>query len=209
MSISHARISRCVIALQFAYQFPERTERLVLVSSGGLGREVSLLLRAAALPGSEVALRFMNPRWLGRAAGAVGWAGSRLGLRTGHGLGAMLQGYLSLSDGESRAAFLHSLRAVIDPRGQRVSGHDRLYLAARLPTLLVWGGRDRVIPVAHARVAHDAMPGSRLELFERAGHFPHLDDPDRFAAVLGAFLAETEPGRLDAATLRDEMRGRG
>src|ERR687894_1127445 len=197
------------IAMQFAYQFPERTERLVLVSSGGLGREVNLILRAAALPGSEVALRFMNPRWLGRAAGAVGWAGSRLGLRTGHGLGAMLQGYLSLSDGESRAAFVHSLRAVIDPRGQRVRGHDRLYLAARLPTLLVWGGRDRVIPVAHARVAHDAMPGSRLELFERAGHFPHLDDPDRFAAVLGAFLAETEPGRLDAATLRDEMRGRG
>ena len=192
--------------MQFAYQFPERTERLVLVSSGGLGREVNLLLRAAALPGSEYALRFLSPRWLGKAAGGVGWAGSRLGLSTGRDLGEMFQGFLSLSDGESRAAFVHSLRAVIDPGGQRVSGHDRLYLAAGLPTLLVWGERDPVIPVEHARAAHAAMPGSRLELFPDAGHFPHMDDSPRFAAVLGAFVAETEPGQLDAATLRDQLR---
>jgi pimeloyl-ACP methyl ester carboxylesterase len=194
------------IAMQFAYQFPERTERLVLVSSGGLGREVNLLLRAAALPGSEWALRFLSPRWLGRAAGGVGWAGSRLGLRTGRDLGEMLHGYLSLSDGETRAAFVHSLRAVVDPGGQRVNGHDRLYLAAQLPTLLVWGERDSVIPVAHGAEAHAAMPGSRLELFRDAGHFPHLDDSARFAAVLEAFLAETEPGQLDAETLRDQIR---
>jgi len=194
------------IAMQFAYQFPERTERLVLVSSGGLGREVNLLLRAAALPGSEYALRFLSPRWLGKAAGGVGWAGSRLGLSTGRDLGEMFQGFLSLSDGESRAAFVHSLRAVIDPGGQRVSGHDRLYLAAGLPTLLVWGERDPVIPVEHARAAHAAMPGSRLALFPDAGHFPHMDDSARFAAVLGAFVAETEPGQLDAATLRDQLR---
>jgi len=194
------------IAMQFAYQFPERTERLVLVSSGGLGREVSLLLRAAALPGSELALRFLAPRWLGRAAGGVGWAGSRIGLKPGRDVGEMFQGFLSLSDRETRAAFVQSLRAVVDTGGQRVNGHDRLYLAAGLPTLLVWGERDPVIPVDHAHGAHAAMPGSRLELFPDAGHFPHMEEPERFAAVLEAFLAETEPGRLDAATLREQIR---
>ena len=136
----------------------------------------------------------------------MGWAGSRLGLSTGRDIGEMFQGFLSLSDRESRAAFVHSLRAVIDPGGQRVSGHDRLYLAAGLPTLLVWGERDPVIPVEHARAAHAAMPGSRLELFPDAGHFPHMDDSARFAAVLAAFVAETEPGVLDAVTLRDQLR---
>src|SRR5215204_7072721 len=80
------------IAMQFAYQFPERSERLVLVASGGLGREVHLLLRAAALPGSEFALRFLAPRWLGRAAGGVGWAGSRIGFKPGRDVGEMFQG---------------------------------------------------------------------------------------------------------------------
>src|SRR5215208_4173551 len=194
------------IAMQFAYQFPERTERLVLVSSGGLGREVNLLLRAAALPGSEFALRFLAPRWLGRAAGGVGWAGSRIGFKPGRDVGEMFQGFLSLSDRETRAAFVQSLRAVVDTGGQRVNGHDRLYLAAGLPTLLVWGERDPVIPVGHAHGAHAAMPGSRLELFREAGHFPHMEEPERFAAVLEGFLAETEPGRLDAATLREQIR---
>jgi pimeloyl-ACP methyl ester carboxylesterase len=118
----------------------------------------------------------------------------------------MFQGFLSLSDGETRAAFVQSLRAVVDTGGQRVNGHDRLYLAARLPTLLVWGERDPVIPVEHARAAHAAMPGSRLEVFPDAGHFPHMDEPERFATVLEAFLAATEPGRLDAATLREQIR---
>jgi pimeloyl-ACP methyl ester carboxylesterase len=193
------------IAMQFAYQFPERTERLALVSSGGLGREVSLLLRAAALPGSELALRFLAPRWLGRAAGGVGWAGSRIGLRPGRDAGEMLQGFLSLSDRETRAAFVQSLRAVVDTGGQRVNGHDRLYLAALIPTLLAWGDRDPVIPVDHAHAAHAAMPGSRLELFPDAGHFPHMEEPERFAAVLEAFLAETAPARLDAASLRRQI----
>src|SRR5215210_4823079 len=139
------------VAMQFAYQFPERTERLALVSSGGLGREVNLLLRAAALPGAELVLPLLVPGWLGAAVGRIGWAGSRLGLRPRLDLGEMLRGFLSLNDAEARAAFLHSLRAVVEPGGQRVSGHDRLYLAAHLPTLLVWGERDPVIPAAHGR----------------------------------------------------------
>jgi pimeloyl-ACP methyl ester carboxylesterase len=197
------------IAMQFAYQFPERTERLVLVSSGGLGREVSVLLRAAALPGAELVLPFLVPSWLERAVGGVGRAGARIGLRASADVGELVRGFLSLSDAESRAAFLHTLRAVIDPLGQRVSGHDRLYLAEELPTLLVWGERDPIIPAAHGRTAHAAMPGSRLELFERSGHFPHQDDALRFVELLRGFVAGTEPARLDAETLRERIRAGG
>src|SRR5215213_279825 len=179
------------VAMQFAYQFPERTERLALVSSGGLGREVSILLRAAALPGAELVLPFLVPGWLARAVGGLGWAGARVGLRPSQDLGELVRGFLSLNDAEARAAFLHTLRAVIDPGGQRVNGHDRLYLAENLPTLLVWGRRDPIIPVAHGVGAHAAMPGSRLEVFERSGHFPHLDDPVHFVELLREFVAGT------------------
>jgi pimeloyl-ACP methyl ester carboxylesterase len=194
------------VAMQFAYQFPERTRRLVLVSSGGLGREVNVLLRAAALPGAELVLPLLAPGWLGRAVDGASWAGARLGLRARRDLEEMVRGFVSLSEASARAAFLHTLRAVIDPGGQRVSGRDRLYLTANLPTLLVWGERDPIIPVAHAHAAHAAMPGSRLEVFGASGHFPHMDDAARFVAVLDEFLATTEPARLDPETLRERIR---
>jgi pimeloyl-ACP methyl ester carboxylesterase len=193
------------VAMQFSYQFPERTQRLVLVSSGGLGREVNLLLRAAALPGAELVLPFLVPSWLGRAVGGAGWAGARLGLRARPDLGEVVRGFLSLNDAEARAAFLHTLRAVIDPGGQRVSGHDRLYLASNLPTLLVWGERDPIIPVAHALAAHEAMPGSRLEIFSASGHFPHMEDTVGFVEVLRDFLDTTEPAKLDPESLRTRI----
>ena len=194
------------IAMQFAYQFPERTSRLVLVSSGGLGREVNLLLRAATLPGAEIVLPVLAPRWLGWVLGRAERAGARLGLRAGPDLAEVLRGFVSLTDTSARSAFLHSLRAVVDPLGQRVSGHDRLYLAANLPTLVVWGERDPVIPAEHGRAAHEAMPGSRFVVFHDAGHFPHLNDPGRFLAVMNEFLLGTRPAALDASTLRDRIR---
>jgi pimeloyl-ACP methyl ester carboxylesterase len=193
------------VAMQFAYQFPERTHRLVLVASGGLGREVNPLLRAAALPGAEVVLPLLVPSWLGRAVAGAGWAGERLGLRVRPDLGELVRGFLSLNDAEARAAFLHTLRAVIDPGGQRVSGHDRLYLAASLPTLIVWGERDPIIPVSHGQDAHAVMPGSRLEVFAASGHFPHMDDTVRFVEVLREFLETTEPARLDPESLRSRI----
>jgi pimeloyl-ACP methyl ester carboxylesterase len=193
------------VAMQFAYQFPERTQRLVLVSSGGLGREVNLLLRAAALPGAELVLPLLVPSWLGRAVDGAGWAGGRLGLRARPDVAEVVRGFLSLNDAEARAAFLHTLRAVIDTGGQRVSGHDRLYLASNLPTLVVWGERDPIIPVAHAHAAQEAMPGSRLEIFAASGHFPHMDESVRFVEVLRDFLATTEPAKLDPDSLRTRI----
>ena len=191
------------VAMQFTYQFPEMVERLVLVSSGGLGPDVSPVLRAAALPGADV---FIS---------ATAGVGSRVGSVVGRGLGAIglrpstdvaevARGYATLSDPERRKAFLATLRSVVGTEGQRVAALDRLYLAAELPLLIVWGEKDPIIPVAHGREAHAQLPGSRLEVFEDTGHVPQLERPGRFIATLERFLAETEPAEFD----RDEWRAR-
>jgi pimeloyl-ACP methyl ester carboxylesterase len=184
------------IAMQLAYQFPEHCERLVLVSSGGLGRDITPLLRAASLPGSELVLPLLvDSRVLG-AGRAVGRLLGRVGLRVHTDVGEVLRGHASLSDGEARAAFLHTLRTIVDPRGQRVNASDRLYLAQAIPFLIVWGENDPIIPVEHARAAHRLVPGSRLELFPEAGHFPHLDDPLRFVRLLIEFMESTEAAQV-------------
>ena len=193
------------IALQFAYQFPERTSRLVLVSSGGLGPEVHFLLRAATLPGSELVLPLISNDRVRGAGTAVSGLLGRLGLRAGPDIAEFARGYATLADGDSRRAFLHTLRAVIDHGGQRVNATDRLYLAEDMPTLIVWGRRDPIIPVRHAGTANRGMPGSRLEVFDDAGHFPQLDEPDRFGDVLGEFIATSEPAHADAAQMRARL----
>lgn len=196
------------IAMQFAYQFPERCERLVLVASGGLGEEVHPLLRAATLPGSEFVLPLLaHPRLIETVA-VLPRALGRIGLRTRVDLEEMARGYRSLSNAEARNAFIHTLRSVIDPRGQRIDASDRLYLASKMPSLIIWGCRDRIIPVTHGRSAHKAMSGSHLELFEEAGHFPHLDEPLRFAQTLQGFFSRTKPARLDTNTMRELVLGR-
>jgi len=194
------------IAMQFAYQFPERVERLVLVGSGGLGREVHLVLRAATLPGSELVLALLGGGWLRATGGALGGALARLGLKTGEDLAGVTAGIGSLADAGARAAFVHTARAAIDAGGQRVSATDRLYLAAELPTLIVWGERDPIIPVEHGRAAHAAIPGSRLEVFDGAGHFPHREHPARFVSVLEDFLATTEPAAMAESRWRALLR---
>jgi pimeloyl-ACP methyl ester carboxylesterase len=196
------------IAMQFAYQFPERCQRLVLVSSGGLGDEVHSLLRAATLPGSELVLPLLaHPRALSGAASLTRTLG-RLGLKAGPDLTEMARGYESLSTADARNAFIHTIRAVIDPRGQRINASDRLYLSSQMPSMIIWGKRDRIIPVAHAYSAHEGMPGSRLEVFEQAGHFPQLADPSGFAGVLEDFFSHTVPAQLTTDAMRDLVRDR-
>jgi pimeloyl-ACP methyl ester carboxylesterase len=181
------------IALQLAYQFPERCERLVLVDSGGLGKEVSVLLRAASLPGSELVLPLLAHARLISAAEAFGRMLGRIGLAPAPDLAEMARGYASLSRADARSAFVQTVRGVIDMFGQRVSAHDRLYLAKYVPTLLIWGSRDPIIPIEHGRVAHAMIEGSQFEVFPGSGHFPHIDDPHRFVRVLREFVASTEP----------------
>ena len=194
------------IAMQFAYQYPEYTERMVLVSSGGLGRDVHPLLRAATLPASDLVLPLIAPSWAVRAGETVGRALERIGLNLPSDLTEMARGYASLADRDASEAFLHTLRAVIDPRGQRVSALDRLYLAEDMPVLLVWGTDDPIIPVEHGRAAHELIPHSRFVEFEGAGHWPQLADPERFADVLIDFIETTEPYEFSLDRMREQLR---
>ena len=196
------------IAMVFAYQFPERTERLVLAGSGGLGREVSIALRAAALPGSEYVVPLLASTPVLSVGAAIAGAAGRLGFKAGPDLEEIGRGFASLGDWEARRAFIHTIRTVIDPDGQRVDARDRLYLADGMPTLIMWGGRDRVIPAHHGRGAHELIQGSRFELFEDAGHFLHRDDPVRFVEVLREFLATTEPADIDEERARELLQAR-
>jgi pimeloyl-ACP methyl ester carboxylesterase len=197
------------VALQLAYQFPERLDRLVLVSSGGLGREVHMILRLTALPGAEYVLPLLVAEPLRNLGGAVAGLFGRLGLRAGLDMEEIARGFASLGDVDARQAFVHTARSIIDLEGQRVSANDRLYLAAGVPSLLVWGERDPIIPAHHGRAAHFAMPGSRLELFPTSGHFPHRDDPRRWVELLSDFIEETEPADLGTEELRELVLGRG
>ena len=197
------------IAMQFAYQFPERVERLVLVSSGGLGRQVTPFLRAVALPGAELVLPLLASRPLVDAGAAVGGWIDKLGLSLGADITAMATGFASLNDIEARRAFVHTARSVIDLGGQRVNATDKLYLAQAVPTLIPWGDRDPIIPARHGIRAHELMTGSRLELFAGAGHFPHHDDPVRFATAIEEFAASTAPAVPDADRLRRLVVERG
>lgn len=190
------------VAMQLAYQHPEMVERLVLVDAGGLGREVSWMLRAVTLPGSELVLPFVFPK---AVRGVGDRISSTLASRGVHAprMAEMWRAFGSLTDVDNRAAFVRTMRAVIDPGGQSISALDRLYLAAHLPTLIVWGDQDTIIPVAHGHAAHEAIPGSELVIIEGAGHFPHTENPRQFNMVLLDFLERTEPSRLSQAEFRD------
>ena len=179
------------VAMQFAWLFPERCERLVLISSGGLGRELALILRAPTLPGAGWVLPLISTPWLRWGGERLARQLGRFGMRSSADLEELWRGYVSLGDAEVRRAFLTTIRTVADLGGQSISALERLPALAHLPTLLVWGARDRLIPVAHGVAGHQAIPGSRLEVFERAGHAPHLRDPRRFAGLLREFVAAT------------------
>lgn len=184
------------VAMQFAYQFPSRCERLVLVGSGGLGRDVSPLLRALAFPGVEFLYPVIFASALREAGRSVLGALRRIGLRPSAYVDQIWQSYESLTEPETRAAFARTLRSVVDPTGQRVSAHDRLPLARDIPTLIVWGADDAIIPSTHAAEAAATLPNSRVEIFERVGHFPHCEDPHHFVRVLIHFIESTEPAHV-------------
>jgi pimeloyl-ACP methyl ester carboxylesterase len=193
------------IAMQFSYLFPEYVERMALISSGGLGREVHPLLRAATLPGSEWVLPLLAREWSVAAGDAVRSVAGRLGLEAGPDLAEFARGYASLVEDGARDAFLHTMRSVIGPDGQRVSALDRLYLADQLPTLIVWGSDDPVIPAEHGRNAHRVVPSSRYVEIEGSGHWPMLDAPDRVVRELTGFMAETEPFEWSMEKVRERL----
>jgi pimeloyl-ACP methyl ester carboxylesterase len=194
------------VAMQFAYQHPSRCERLVLVSSGGLGPEISWIFRILAVPGAEYLLPLVCTSFVRVAGNAIGSGMYRLGVRSAN-LAESWRSYAELTKADNRHAFLATLRSVIDRRGQTVSAHDRLHLTASVPTLIVWGGGDRIIPVDHANAAHAAIASSEVVIFERAGHFPHAEHPDRFVDALTSFIDATAPMHLDEERWRAALTG--
>jgi pimeloyl-ACP methyl ester carboxylesterase len=194
------------IAMQLAYQFPERCERLVLVASGGLGQEVNLFLRLVSLPGSEYLLDLVLNTPLHDLVSRLGPVLRRVGLRLDTTAGEVWKSYSTLATHEGRQAFIHTVRSVIDLGGQRVSARDRLYLTEAIPTMIMWGTRDRVIPVSHAYAAHELMPASRLEILDGAGHFLPWERPAEFVALLLDFMSSTAPAAATEAMFRDVLR---
>jgi pimeloyl-ACP methyl ester carboxylesterase len=199
------------VAMQFTYQFPQLVERLVLVGAGGVTKDVNVALRLASLPmGSEALALLRLPlvlpalQILGRAAGLV--LGSTA---LGRDLPDVLRILADLPEPMASSAFTRTLRAVVDWRGQSVTMLDRCYLTESVPVQIVWGAEDVVVPVSHAQMAHAAMPGSRLEIFEHSGHFPFHHDPDRFVEVIERFIDTTEASEYDQAALRELLRNGG
>jgi len=196
------------VAMQFAYQFPEQCERLVLVDAGGLGREVNVILRLITLPLAEYVLPVVFPGFVRDWGDPIARLLGSVGIRSAA-AGEIWRSYRSLTEAENRRAFVRTMRAVIDPGGQSVSAIDRLYLAAHMPTLIVWGDHDRLIPLAHAYRAHEAIPNSRLEVIPGAGHFPHVEQPGRFVEILVDFLSTTGPGVFTTESRRALLRRGG
>jgi pimeloyl-ACP methyl ester carboxylesterase len=175
------------IAVHFGYHYPERVERLVLVSAGGLGREVSPALRLLSVPGAELltaaVLGRHSVQWLLRSPRV-----HRLCRITPARLVNLRRVGGSLFDPKRRSAFFRSLRGVIGPRGQRGSFLEMEYLAAHVPTLVVWAQEDVIIPVAHAHRTHHHLPGSELVLLPGGGHEPHRRFPAAFADAVAGFV---------------------
>ncbi|MDL5157235.1 alpha/beta fold hydrolase [Actinomycetospora termitidis] len=197
------------VAMQFAYQFPEMCSRLVLVSSGGLGRGVSPTLRLASLPGAGIVLPVLaRTGLLGLGVSALR-AAAALPLPPAEKVSLVeyARHAASLTERAHADAFVDTIRGVIGPAGQRVSGTDRLYLTEGLPTMVVWGRRDPIIPVGHAYRAAGLMPGARLEVFDGSGHFPHCDEPARFVELLTGFCDATTPGEMSAASIGAKLVG--
>jgi len=190
------------VAMQFAYQFPERTERLVLVGSGGLGPEVSPAIRAITTTGFHQVMGLLTLPGI-RHVGTCGLrALSRTGIKEFRDFDEVASIYDSFRDPAARAAVRHVVRAVVDWQGQIVTMADRAYLTDAMPMCVLWGDQDRVIPVSHAERAAELAPDARVEILPNAGHFPHKDHPERFVKILHDFIRTTRPATYSRARWR-------
>ncbi len=197
------------IAAQFAYQYPHMVERLVLVSSGGVTNDVTPALRLAAMPMGAEALAALRVPGAVPALQLAGRAVKTLFGTTkfGRDLPSGIDLLARLQDPAALSAFSRTVRAVVDSRGQFVTMLDRAYLMPSVPKQIIWGEDDVVIPVSHARMAHEAMPESRLEIFEDSGHMPFHDHPDRFVEIIERFIDSTAPAEHNQELLGSLMRG--
>jgi pimeloyl-ACP methyl ester carboxylesterase len=185
------------VAMQFVYQHPDYCQRLILISSGGLGPDVGWTLRLLSAPGAELFLPVIAPRPVLNIGNKLKSWFSSAGIQSPRGA-ELWSAYSSLSDAETRQAFLRTLRSVVDYRGQAVCALNRLHVRAELPTMAIWGDKDQIIPVEHAYAAQAARPGSRLEVLEGVGHFPHVERPTEVVDLIEDFIATTSELDLEA-----------
>jgi pimeloyl-ACP methyl ester carboxylesterase len=175
------------VAMQFAYQFPERTERMVLVAPGGLGPEVTPAIRAVTLPGFHQVMGVVTLPGVRHVTKAGLRALATTGLSRTRDLDEVAEIVDSFKDPRARKAIRHVVSAVVDWRGQIVTMVDRAYLTQAMPMCVIWGTEDTVIPVKHAAVAAEFAPSATVEVIPNAGHFPHKDHPQRFVRILDEF----------------------
>ena len=153
------------------------------------------MLRFMTLPGSEYLMPAIFPGFARDWGDGLFRAINDRGIRLGR-IAEMWSAYASLAEAENRQAFARTIKSVIDPGGQTVSAMDRLYLTTPMPTLIIWGDQDDIIPVSHAYAAHEALPESRLVIIEGVRHFPQIEAPEQFVDALVDFLDSTEPASL-------------
>lgn len=183
------------VAMQFVYQHPDYAQRLILISSGGLGPDVGWVLRLLSAPGAEFVLPIIAPPPVLSVGNTLrSWMRSA-GIRSPRGA-ELWSAYSSLSDGQTRQSFLKTLRSVVDYRGQAVSALNRLRLREDLPVMAIWGECDGIIPVDHAYAAHEARTDARLEVLPDVGHFAQVEAPERVVELIEDFIATGE--RRDA-----------
>ena len=194
------------VAMQFAYQFPERTERMVLVASGGLGPEVTPAIRAISSPGFHQLMGLLTLPGVRQINTGALRALSHLPSKLTHDLDEVADIVDSFADPDARAAIRHVVRAVVDWRGQIVTMADRAYLTDAMPMCVVWGRDDQVLPVSHAATAERIAPKARVEVIADAGHFPHKDHPQRFVSILHDFVQSTQPAVYSRARWRALLR---
>lgn len=179
------------VAMQFVYQHPDYVKRLVLISSGGLGSDVGLILRLLSAPGAELVLPIIAPKPVLTVGNKLRSWLSSAGIQSPRGA-EIWRSYSSLSDSATRQSFLRTLRSVVDYRGQAVSALSKLGLREHLPIMAIWGEQDDIIPVSHAYAAHEARTDARLEILPDVGHFAQVEAPNAVVELIEDFIATTD-----------------
>jgi pimeloyl-ACP methyl ester carboxylesterase len=196
------------VGMQFAYQFPDRISRLVLISSGGLGTELTPLLRAATLPGAQLVVEGLAHVPQGVTRRFLLPVMSILpGVVAGQDADPLADGLRGLADGRQRHAFIRTARSVINWRGQAVSAARQLGLMGDLPVLVAWGSEDETIPPHHQRAAARELPHAHLLEITGAGHYPHETAPNRLLPPLQTFLTSAPPFHYSETRWRELLHG--
>ena len=179
------------VAMQFVYQHPDYCQRLILISSGGLGPDVGWTLRLLSAPGAELILPVIAPRPVLTVGNKLRSWFTAAGIQSPRGA-EIWSAYSSLADSQTRQAFLRTLRSVVDYRGQAVSALNRLHMAAELPTMAIWGDQDQIIPVAHG-YAGTRPPGREAgsKSSRVSATFPMSSAPAEVVDLIDDFITST------------------